>query len=269
LHQVNEKAQPFCPKKPYDELIFLEDQEIINQIVAILASANQTFIRDSDEQVTKLCGDNGEELGLEDGGKDFMIGRLVALATKRCDLYKKMKGNEYAKIFETEKRVSIPSIHRQSVMNKQSVRTVYMNAKLQFVIGLGEHDTGFNPKMTSLITQIVAVKGSQKQYQGLLTLPMANKYLWGQGTQRSLFHKCIVSAIPQFDLGFYQQGSPHTSWRIGKIVTESSPGGGAAEFGNDEDQYFEKATKRSDDDGPEDAGEPGEELEPASMAAFK
>jgi hypothetical protein len=271
LHEVRTQAIGFCPNKakPYEEIEYLVDEDIIANIVTSLRSVtNQPFIRDSGEQIAKLsgscgsCGTGGagEEVSLEEGGKDFMIGRLVVLATKRCDLFKKMKGNEFAKIFENEKKVPIPSIFKQSVLNKKRDRHIYLNAKLQFIIGLtAKEGKGFNPRMASLITQIIAVKGREKVYQGNLTLPMANKYLWGA---KSLFHKCIMHVVPQFDLGFYQNGSPHTAWRVGKIVTESSLGGGAAEYGNDEDQYFEKAF-RDDDTWDE------EMMEPASMATFK
>jgi hypothetical protein len=100
--------------------------------------------------------------------------------------------------------------------------------------------------MLGMVTRIVPVKCRAMLSQNdSLTLTMAEKYLWGT---KSLYHKCIMSTTPQFDLGFYQNGSPHTAWRVGKIVTESMQGGGGVDYGNDEDQFFQRRVGGDEDE---------------------
>jgi hypothetical protein len=288
LHEVRMVANTYCPNKakPYEELEKLEDPDIIQAIIDNIESdVNLPFIKDSAEQILKIGAVNPagtanggpsdsslEETPLEeDGRKEFMIGRLVILALKRCELFRKIKGNDCAKIFENEKKIPIPSIMKQSVtIKKTGAKAIYMNARLEFVIQLEEGDRGYNEKMFRMITHLIPVRGREKISvpSELLNLERADKYLWGMSEKvKQMFHKCIISATPQFDLGFYQNGSPHTSWRVGKIVTESSQGSGGADYVRDEDEFFTTAATNIKVAEPD--CEDWEDMEPASLAAFK
>jgi hypothetical protein len=194
----------------------------------------------------KICNTSCEEtsFGETEVPPFYMIGRLIQLACSEFQVFSKIK-TPLAEVFKEDK-IPTPCLSRVLFKTKDESFRDTLDGIFDVIIKLNQNDKGYNEKMNPIITTIVPIKNDRKVLRATnpqLTLEYADRYLWNVKRRpdqktASLHHEAAIYISMEFNLGFYNQGSPSMKFRIIKMITKPRTMSARLSIKTDEDLLF-------------------------------